>query len=353
MSRLLPRYFRASSAYSFARPNTVSFRVGQTLGGLLNATLGNAVELIVAIIALLQCQLIITQTSLVGSVLSNLLLVLGMCFFIGGLRYKEQEFKQTAAQLNTSMLFMAVISALIPAGFHASLGAVVADNTERSELLKLSRGASIILVVMYVGYLYFQLRSHTHLYADDEAEEEPTLQIWVAGGLLVVSTILVGVTSEWLVDSLDGFSSQYGVPKSFIGLILLPIVSNAAEHVTAVVAARRNAVDLAMGVAVGSSIQIAIFVLPLLVIIGWIADKPLSLLFDPFVAILLFLAVLIVSYAIADGRSNWMEGWILQNVFVLMAFASWYIPDYTGLFPDEYCKDRNYFLTNNVTSLGS
>lgn len=325
------------------------------MGGLLNATLGNAVELIVAIIALLQCQLIITQTSLVGSVLSNLLLVLGMCFFVGGLRYKEQEFKQTAAQLNTSMLTMAVISALIPAGFHATLGSVVPDPEERSDLLKLSRGGSIILIVMYAGYLYFQLRSHTHLYADDEdAEEEPTLEIWTAGALLVISTVLVGVTSEWLVDSLDGFSTRYGVPKSFIGLVLLPIVSNAAEHVTAVVAARRNAVDLAMGVAVGSSIQIAIFVLPLLVVIGWIADKPLSLLFDPFVAILLFLAVLIVSYSIADGRSNWMEGWILMNVFVLMAFASWYIPDYTGLFPDEYCKDRNYFNTHpDATNLGS
>lgn len=333
------------------------------MGGLLNATLGNAVELIVAIIALLQCQLTITQTSLVGSVLSNLLLVLGMCFFVGGLRYKEQEFKQTAAQLNTSMLTMAVISALIPAGFHATLGSIVPDPEERSDLLKLSRGGSIILIVMYAGYLYFQLRSHTHLYADDEdAEEEPTLEIWTAGGLLVISTVLVGVTSEWLVDSLDGFSTGYGVPKSFIGLILLPIVSNAAEHVTAVVAARRNAVDLAMGVAVGSSIQIAIFVLPLLVVIGWIADKPLSLLFDPFVAILLFLAVLIVSYSIADGRSNWMEGWILMNVFVLMAFASWYIPDntnqnttnYTSLFPDEYCHDRNYFATHpDTTSLGS
>jgi Ca2+:H+ antiporter len=271
----------------------VSFRVGQTLGGLLNATLGNAVELIVAIIALFQCQLTITQTSLIGSVLSNLLLVLGMCFFVGGLRYKEQEFKQTAAQLNTGMLAMAVISVLIPASFHATLGSDIPDVMERPDLLQMSRGASIILLLIYCGYLYFQLRSHAHLYADDEdaGEEEPTLDIKVAVGTLVLSTVLVGVTSEWLVDALPGFTSAYGVTQTFIGLVLLPIVSNAAEHVTAVVAARRNAVDLAMGVAVGSSIQIALFVLPLLVVIGWIADKPLSLLFDPFVSILLFLAV--------------------------------------------------------------
>ena len=317
----------------------------------MNATLGNAVELIVAIIALFHCELVITQTSLVGSVLSNLLLVLGMCFFVGGLRYKEQEFKQTAAQLNTGMLTMAVISVLIPASFHATLGEDIQDNVERPDLLKMSRGASVILLIIYLGYLWFQLKSHTHLYADDsETEEEPTLHIYVAWGTLVVSTVLVGVTSEWLVDSLDGFTSGYGVGKTFVGLILLPIVSNAAEHVTAVLAARRNAVDLAMGVAVGSSIQIALFVIPLLVIIAWIADKPLSLLFDPFVAILMFLAVLIVSYAIADGRSNWMEGYILMNVFVLMALASWYVPDMSSddptrstLFPDEYCRNRDFF----------
>jgi Ca2+:H+ antiporter len=270
----------------------IAMRVGQTLGGLLNATLGNAVELIVAIIALFQCELTITQTSLVGSVLSNLLLVLGMCFFVGGLRYKEQEFKQTAAQLNTGMLAMAVISVLVPASFHATLGNDIPDGLERPDLLKMSRGSSIILLLIYVGYLWFQLRSHAFLYVDDDpGEEQPTLHIWVAGGTLVLSTVLVGVTSEWLVDSLDGFSTHYGVNKTFIGLVLLPIVSNAAEHVTAVLAARRNAVDLAMGVAVGSSIQIALFVLPLLVIIGWIADKPMSLLFDPFISILMFLAV--------------------------------------------------------------
>lgn len=332
----------------------VALRVGQTLGGLLNATLGNAVELIVAIIALFHCELVITQTSLIGSVLSNLLLVLGMCFFVGGLRYKEQEFKQTAAQLNTGMLTMAVISVLIPASFHATLGEDILDNVERPDLLQMSRGASIILLIIYLGYLWFQLKSHTFLYADEsDVEEEPSLHIYVAWGTLVLSTVLVGVTSEWLVDSLDGFTSGYGVGKTFVGLVLLPIVSNAAEHVTAVLAARRNAVDLAMGVAVGSSIQIALFVIPLLVIIAWIADKPLSLLFDPFVAILMFLAVLIVSYAIADGRSNWMEGYILMNVYVLMALASWYVPDLNSadpaqstkstLFPDEYCKNRDFF----------
>ncbi|CEH12165.1 calcium proton exchanger [Ceraceosorus bombacis] len=317
----------------------VALRVGETLGGLLNATLGNAVELIVAILALIQCQLVITQTSLIGSILSNLLLVLGMCFFVGGIRFKEQEFQQTAAQLNSSILAMAVIAVLIPAGFHATLGIDVTDDLERSELLKVSRGVSIILLFIYAGYLYFQLRSHTHLYASEaEEEEEVTLSLPMAVGLLVVSTVLVGVTSEWLVDAIDGFSDNFGVPKTWIGLVLLPIVSNAAEHATAVTASYKNKIDLAMGVAVGSSIQIAMFVIPLLVVIAWGLDKPLSLLFDPFVAILLFLAVLITNYAIADGRSNYMEGWLLMNTFIIIALVAWFIPDGGSLFSDDYCR---------------
>lgn len=176
----------------------VSLRVGETLGGLLNATLGNAVELIVAILALVQCELVITQTSLIGSILSNLLLVLGMCFFVGGIRFKEQEFQQTAAQLNSSILAMAVIAVLIPAGFHATLD--IRDDLERTEILKVSRGVSIILLFIYAGYLYFQLRSHTHLYSSEgDEEEEVTLSLPMAIGLLVVSTVLVGFSECSLV----------------------------------------------------------------------------------------------------------------------------------------------------------
>lgn len=156
------------------------------------------------------------------------------------------------------------------------------------------------------------------LYEDDDPEEEeqPTLNLTMAIVLLVVSTALVGVTSEWLVDTIDGVTCTGNISKTWVGLILLPIVSNAAEHVSAVTGAYKAKMDLAMGIAVGSSIQISIFVIPLLTIISWIASKPLSLLFDPFVAILLFLAVLVVNYAIADGKSNYMEGFVLMMVFL-------------------------------------
>ncbi|KAE8227224.1 hypothetical protein CF319_g250 [Tilletia indica] len=318
----------------------IAMRVGQTLGGLINATLGNAVELIVAIISLFQCQLTIVQTSLVGSVISNILLVLGCCFFAGGLKYREQEFKMTAAQLNGSLLLIAVIAVLIPAGFHTALGRIE-DTLERKDILQMSRGTSILLLLIYASYLYFSLSSHKDFFDDEEEEEEePQLNFVMACVLLVSATVLVGVTSEWLVDAINGVAEK-GVSKTWIGLILLPIVSNAAEHATAVTVAIKDKLDLSMGVAVGSSIQIALFVFPLLVVIAWIAGKPLSLLLDPFVAIVLFLSVLIVNSAISDGKANYMEGLCLIMIYIIIALVFWFVTDDAvngALFTDDFCR---------------
>jgi Ca2+:H+ antiporter len=271
----------------------------------------------------------------------TLFFFVAVSFLVGGLRYSEQEFKQTAAQLNSSLLAMAVIAVLIPAGFHATLGESIQDPEERIDLLKVSRGVSVILLVIYGGYLFFSLSSHKQLYDDEEeSTEEPTLNIGVAIGLLCVSTALVGVTSEWLVDSINGVTCTGALSQTWVGLILLPIVSNAAEHWSAVSGASKNKMDLAMGIAVGSSIQISTFVIPLLVIISWIAGKPLSLLFDPFIAILLFLAVLIVNYAISDGKSNYMEGWLLIMVYLIIALVTWFVEPSSAseLFPDSVCS---------------
>ncbi|KAK0548368.1 hypothetical protein OC846_004498 [Tilletia horrida] len=318
----------------------IAMRVGQTLGGLINATLGNAVELIVAIISLFQCEITIVQTSLVGSVLSNILLVLGCCFFAGGLKYREQEFKMTAAQLNSSLLLIAVIAVLIPAGFHTALGRLD-DNVERSDILKMSRGTAVLLLLIYGAYLFFSLSSHKEFFDDaEEEEEEPSLNFPMAVILLITATVLVGVTSEWLVSAINGVAER-GVSKTWIGLILLPIVSNAAEHVTAVTVAVKDKLDLSMGVAVGSSIQIALFVFPLLVVIAWIANKPLSLLLDPFVAVVLFLSVLVVNSALSDGRSNYMEGLTLIMIYLIIAVVFWFVTDDAvagSLFTDEYCS---------------
>ncbi|KAI0925980.1 hypothetical protein AcW1_008265 [Taiwanofungus camphoratus] len=405
----------------------LSMRVGQTLAGLLNATLGNAVELIVAIIALVKCELQVLQSSLVGSILSNLLLVLGMCFFAGGLKFSEQGFGMSATQLNSSLLTVSVIAVLLPAAFHLSAGAETPDQKEAEDYLSFSRGAAIILLFIYGSYLVFQLFSHKSLYENtndvfkstkyparapgdknkwlhlpdgkwlhshpksqeypngsaeplsptgttsaepavahsetetanansdaaanehlegsqldiprvnsdpergNESEEEeevetPQLTVSLTVALLVSVTVLVAVTAEWLVDSINGLTATGNISREFVGLILLPIVGNAAEHVTAVTVSIKDKLTLSLGVAVGSSIQIALFVIPFTIVLAWIIGKPLTLLFDPFESIVLFLSVLVVNYTVQDGKSNWLEGMILMCLYVIIAVVFWYYP---------------------------
>ncbi|OJT15202.1 Vacuolar cation/proton exchanger 5 [Trametes pubescens] len=300
----------------------LSMRVGQTLAGLLNATLGNAVELIVAIIALIKCELQIVQSSLIGSILSNLLLVLGMCFFAGGTRFSEQGFGISVTQLNSTLLMMSVIALLIPAAFHFTAGEQIDDPKEAKDILSVSHGTSIILLFIYGSYLVFQLFSHKALYDErhmdvfrstryaprekktapngeaaseangstipltglngegyqtspaasisgdhdveattaapsvvvEEEEEVPQMSVPMTIGLLAVVTVCVAVTAEFLVDSINGIVSTGNINREFIGLILLPIVGNAAEHVTAVTVSVKDKLTLSLGVAVGSSI---------------------------------------------------------------------------------------------------
>lgn len=381
----------------------LSLRVGQTLAGLLNATLGNAVELIVSVIALAKCQLTIVQSSLVGSILSNLLLVLGMCFFAGGLRFSEQGFGQSAVQLNSSLLTISVIAVLLPGAFHMALeGQPEYDELSTDyNILKTSHGVAIILLFIYASYLVFQLFSHKALYDDNNEDmqqtkdytgqnpfrfhrtrrnimdgetvsspnpahdgepamtlphptdanpdvepgahsiasveteaEQPLMSLAVCLWLLVVVTVLVAVTAEFLVDSIDGLTSSGSINKEFVGVILLPIVGNAAEHVTAVTVSVKDKLTLSLGVAVGSSIQIALFVIPFIVTLGWIMNKPLTLLFDPLESIVLFLSVLTVNYVVQDGKSNWLEGMILMCLYMILVVTFWYYPGTQGIFPD-------------------
>lgn len=366
----------------------LSIRVGQTLAGLLNATLGNAVELIVSIIALTKCELTIVQSSLVGSILSNLLLVLGMCFFAGGMRFSEQGFGQSAVQLNSSLLTISVIAVLLPGAFHMALQGQPSYNelTTDENILKTSHGVAIILLFIYGSYLVFQLFSHKALYNDNGADiqetrgyegqnpwlqlrlyrrknaklvqspeqtgdeetaiiptvptegadsergletdsvVEPYMSIPVSLGLLVVVTVLVAVTAEFLVDSINGLTESGAIGKEFVAVILLPIVGNAAEHVTAVTVSVKDKLTLSLGVAVGSSIQIALFVIPFIVTLAWIMGKPLTLLFDPLESIVLFLSVLTVNYVVQDGKSNWLEGMVLMCLYLILAVTFWFYP---------------------------
>jgi len=304
----------------------------------LNATFGNAVELIVSIVALKNGEIRIVQSSMLGSILSNMLLVLGCCFVAGGIRNTrtglssgiEQEFNSTVASTMSSLMVVASASLIIP----ATLYAVLTNSKEStdSNILTLSHGTAIILLILYVLYLFFQLRTHATLFdaenqLEGEGEEEPTMGPIAAAGVLVIVTIAVAICAEYLVDSIDALVEEVPISKTFVGLILLPIVGNAAEHVTAVVVAVKDKMDLALGVAIGSSMQIALLVTPLLVILGWIIGQDMTLHFETFETVIFFLSVLVVTYVIQDGKSNYLEGAMLVGLYIIIALAFLVYPD--------------------------
>ncbi|CAM9010292.1 unnamed protein product [Wickerhamomyces anomalus] len=305
-----------ASLLAFATED-LSCHVGETLGGLLNATFGNAVELIVSIIALRENQIRIVQASML------------------------------VAQTMSSLMALATAGLLIPAAFHASLPQKdQASNDEK--ILALSRGASIVLLVIYILFLLFQLKTHKAIFedfCDSDEEEEARLQhqnaaagspkyenyaelsSFSAISLLFIVTIVVSICADYLVGSIDDIVETSGLSKTFIGLIVIPIVGNAAEHVTAVVVAIKDKMDLAIGVAVGSSLQIALFVTPFMVLVGWIIDVPMTLYFSTFETAVLFVSVLIANYLILDGESNWLEGAMLIGTYAIVALAFFYFPD--------------------------
>ncbi|KAM0521157.1 hypothetical protein ACHAPE_002630 [Trichoderma viride] len=328
-----------AAVLSFATEE-ISIKLGETLGGLLNATFGNAVELIVSIVALRDNQIEVVQSSMLGSILSNLLLVMGMCFFFGGLRHRgtsgggtEQTFSAAVAQTTCSLMTLSSASLVIPAALYGVLdqGHTNIEDKERS-ILVLSRGTAIILLVLYALYLVFQLRTHSNLFdtesqlAEGEDPEEPTLGPIAAAVVLVVVTILVAICADYLVGSIDDIVESANVSKAFIGLILIPIVGNAAEHVTAVVVALRDKMDLAMGVAIGSSIQIALGVTPFLVIVGWIIGRDMTLHFETFETVAFAVSVLVVTYTVQDGKSNYLEGAMLLGLYIIIAVAFFATP---------------------------
>jgi Ca2+:H+ antiporter len=338
--------------------------------------LRNAVELIVSIIALIKHEFVIVKTSLIGSMLSNLLLVMGMCFFFGGLRRSEQFFNVTVAQTAASLLALAIASVIIPTAFD------IWTNTDTKPIAAISRGTSVILLVVYACYLYFQLKTHTAMYnqesqkvamrprkhhlasggvikglaaaggiaagpgrtrdidnsrpptdelmqrdayeqqakLDKDEDDEPQLALWVAVFTLGASTAIIAICAESMVGSITAITEGGTVSAEFVGLILLPIVGNAAEHATAVTVAIKDKMDLAIGVAVGSSMQIALLVLPFIVIVGWIMGlDDMNLSFDGFQVAVLFVSVLLVNYLIQDGKSHWLEGVLLNCLYLIIA----------------------------------
>jgi len=333
----------------------LALHTSQSVGGLLNATFGNAVEIIISVFALKAGLIRVVQSSLIGSILSNLLLVLGMCFLFGGIYNDTLTFNQTAAQTSAGVLFISVLGVMMPAALKAQISEDLVTYTEQealvnqtylaennltdtlkeawehhlpveTRLLILSRGTAIVMLIIYGLFLFFQLKTHKRYYedqgGDDESEEEQKNMTWpMALVFLALITILVAVCSEYLVDSIEGITLAWGISETFAGMVLLPIVGNAAEHLTAVTVAIKNKMDLAIGVAVGSSQQIAMMVTPLMVILGWIIDQPMSLYFEVFETAVLFMTVILVFALVIDGSSNWLEGAMLMGVYVILGIA--------------------------------
>ncbi|KAH8896998.1 Calcium/proton exchanger [Thozetella sp. PMI_491] len=338
-----------AAVLSFATEE-ISKHLGDALGGLLNATFGNAVELIVSIMALRAGEIEVVQSSMLGSILSNLLLVMGMCFLLGGIynmrdtsgNGSEQRFASGTAQTTCSLMALSSASMILPAALYGVLDNANPEEKEKSILL-LSRGTAIILLLLYVLFLYFQLHTHKNMFDPEREATESTgsgsttedghteeveggLGTWSGAVVLVLVTLVISVCADYLVDSIDDIVASGKISKTFIGLILIPIVGNAAEHVTACVVAVKNNMDLAMGVAIGSSIQIALLVTPFLVILGWAIGQPMTLRFETFETVAFGLSVLVVTYTVQDGKSNYLEGAMLMGLYVIIALAFWAAP---------------------------
>ena len=301
----------------------IALRTSQSIGGLLNATFGNAVEMIIAGLAIFAAynnpdvtstMIEVVQASLIGSILGNLLLVLGLAFVWGGINYPSQNFSVKASQVNGSLLLLALVGMIIPE--------VYSSSTEGNSVIQLSHYTAFLLLFVYFLQLLFQLKTHADLYAAEGHHDEiAEMSHNEAIKLLFGSTIFVAWMAEILVGSISYAAEEYHLPTLFIGVILVPLFGNAAEHFTAVTVAGKNKMDLSVGIAIGSSIQIALFVSPIMVLLGWVLGVPMTLQFGTFETLVTFMAVIITNFIIQDGESNWLEGSMLLITYAIIALA--------------------------------
>ena len=304
-------------------------RTGDAVGGLLNATFGNAPELIISLVALRAGFFDMVRASLAGAILANLLLALGEAFLLGGLRFRDQRFNPTAARAYSSMMFLAVVSMTVPSAFSRFFApeAVV----RQTQLLNL--GIAVILLAAYALYVLYSLKTHSSSFASMEGEagaheHEEQWGLSRAVGSLVVASLLAAWMSEILVGAAEATGKSLGMSQIFIGIVFLAIVGGAAESGSAVATAGKNKMDLSIGIAFGSCIQIALFVAPLLVLASYfIAPHPLNLSFGRAEIGSLFMAVLIGAMVCGDGQSNWFKGVQLITVYAVIALMFYLIPE--------------------------
>ncbi|MDG3007169.1 calcium/proton exchanger [Paludisphaera mucosa] len=312
-------------------------RLGPGIGGLLNATFGNAAELIIALFALFNGLDEVVKASLTGSIIGNILLVLGASLLAGGLKYDVQRFNRTAAGVGSTMMVLAAIGMLVPAIFHALPEVTAADLILEHEL---SVGVSIVLLLAYAAHLIFSLKTHKGLFNPEPTEVDSDLDaahvhgpLWSTSksvGVLIGATLFVAWMSEILVGAVEGASHALGMNGVFVGVIVVAIVGNAAEHSTAVLVAMKNQMDLAVGIAIGSSLQIALFVAPVLVLASYLRAQPMDLLFSSLEVLAVLISVAIARMVAEDGESNWLEGLMLLTVYVILALAFFFLPARAG-----------------------
>ncbi|XP_022756625.1 vacuolar cation/proton exchanger 3-like [Durio zibethinus] len=300
----------------------IAYYTGPTVGGLLNATCGNATELIIALFALYQNKIHVLKYSLLGSILSNLLLVLGSSLLCGGLANlkKEQRYDRKQADVNSLLLLLGLLCHMLPLMFRyaAAPGIFIDDHS----ILQLSRASSIVMLVAYIGYIFFQLKTHRQIFEsqeEDEEEEKAVIGFWSAFSWLVGMTLIIALLSEYVVGTIEAASESWGISISFISIILIPIVGNAAEHAGSIIFAFKNKLDISLGVALGSATQISMFAVPLCVVVGWIMRIQMDLDFSLLETACLALTIIVVAFTLQDGTSHYMKGVVLCLCYVAIA----------------------------------
>lgn len=312
----------ALAAFMGRATESLAVVAGPRIGGLLNATFGNAVELIISIFALKEGLTAVVLASLTGSVLGNLLLVGGLSFFIGGLKFKRQEFNVYDARHNSGLLIFAVIVAFV-------IPEVFASEMDEAKTMSLSVGISIILIILYLAALFFKLVTHRGVYQhkseEVEEHEEPEWSMWKAIAVLFLSTLAVAYVSESLVSTIEIVSESFGWSELFIGVIIVAIVGNAAEHASAIIMAVKNRMGVAVEIAVGSTLQVAMFVAPILVLVSLMFESQMSLVFTWPELIAMVTAVFLTIAISNDGDTNWFEGATLLGAYIIMGIGFYLI----------------------------
>lgn len=302
--------------------NELTIQTNPAIGGLISATFGNSVELIIAAFALKNGLIEVVQASIIGSIIVNILLLIGLSIFFGGLRFKQQRFNNEAIGVSSTMLIIVVAGFAVPSLF-------AFFKPDGVPLDTLSDAVAVVMALIYVAGLVFSLMTHKHLFAACEdmkcAEEKPVMSKKVAVFILLCSILIISLESEFLVRGIGDAATTMGVTQFFIGLVVVGVITNVAEIATAIHFGIKNKIDISIEIGLNSATQIALFVAPVLIVISQIGNYGFSLVFSLFGILAVFLAVMIVNYLSADGRCNWLEGAQLISIYSIIAIAFYFV----------------------------